>query len=218
MVMRQPIALLEQLAESQNRASQAVTTGDLSTAHFYLKRTTIDLFTNAGEDKTFPVETAVRLFLLFFRAAFYLEDRTGEYAYRYEAIPGQLGNACHFQLGLSRQDASGYTPTASAVQECASAAHALLSQHAERMAIQTIAQRKNQVGISYPKEALSFTYTPTGYPIVRVIDPSRGEALDFSRPRFFDFQACQATLDSRRHWGPLELLRIVESCMSSSKV
>jgi hypothetical protein len=210
--MRQQIVLLEQLAESQNRASQAVITGDLTSAHFYLKRATIDLFSNAGDDKVFTVETAVRLYLIFFRAAFYLENPSGEYAYRYEAIPGQLGNACHFQLGLSHQDASGYAPPASAVQECASAAHVLLSRYAERMAVQTIEQRKKQLGISYPKEDLCFTYSSTGYPIVRIIDPSRGEVCDFSRPRFFDFRACKTSLDSRMNCGPSELLRIVERC------
>lgn len=100
------IKLLEDLAITQNKAYQAIKKRNLIQAHSYLKTTTITIFENAGDDKILNLETAVQLFLIFFRAGFYLEDKSGDFAYRYEAIPGQLGNACYYQLGLSQQKAS----------------------------------------------------------------------------------------------------------------
>ncbi len=212
------IKLLEHLGITQNQSSQAIKKGSLSQAHSYLKATTIKIFENAGDDKILNLETAVQLFLIFFRAGFYLEDKSGDFAYRYEAIPGQLGNACYYQLGLSQQDASGYNPEPNAVKECASAAHELLYKFAKTIIIQTISQRERKIAVSYPKEDIEFSYNNSGYPIVKVINHSRSEQLDFSQPRYFDFSKFKQTLKSHKYQlfsEQLDLLKIVEDNMDN---
>jgi len=205
--------ILEKLSSSQNRASAAVKRGELNDAHIYLKATTITIFENVGDNKLFNLETAVQLFLTFFRAPFYLENESGEFAYRYQAIPGQLGNVCFFQLGLSQRDASGYTPDPEAVKECSSAAHQLLSHYAPTIAIQTINQRDEQIATSYPSDDLDFTYDSVGYPIVKVINPSAGKILDFSKPRFFDFVAFKSVVENGHLCNQSYLLKMVETHM-----
>jgi len=210
----QIITILEKLSITQNEASFAVKRDELNDAHLSLKETTITIFENVGDDKAFDLETAVRLFLIFFRAAFYLENKSGEFLYRYQAIPGQLGNVCFFQLGLSKQDASGYTPEPDAVKECSAAAHRLLSQYAQTIAIQTTSQRSEQVATSYPNDDIDFTNDTSGHSIVRVINHSRGKVLDFSKPRFFGFATFKSAIDVDRLHDPLYLLKMVEAHMS----
>jgi len=207
------IAILEKLSITQNEASFAVKRDELNDAHINLKETTITIFENVGDDKGFDLETAVQLFLIFFRAAFYLENKSGKFAYRYQAIPGQLGNVCFFQLGLSQQDASGYTPEPDAVNECSVAAHRLLSQYAPTIAIQTTGQRNVQAATAYPKDDIDFTYDSSGYPIVRVINHSRGKTLDFTKPRFFDFVTFKSVIEVDRLPDPPYLLKMVEAHM-----
>lgn len=207
------IAILEELSITQNEASHAVKRGELNDAHINLKATTITLFENIGDNKIFDLETAVRLFLIFFRAAFYLENESGDFAYRYQAIPGQLGNVCFFQLGLSCQDASGYTPAPDAVRECSTAAHQLLSQFAPFIAIQTIQERDAQIATSYPRENLDFTCNSAGYPIVKVRNSSNCKELDFSTPRFFGFGAFKSVIEGSSICNQSHLLRMVDAHM-----
>ena len=207
------LTILEKLSISQNRASQAVKNGELNDAHINLKTTTITIFENIGDNKVFDLETAVQIFLIFFRAAFYLENGSGEFAYRYQAIPGQLGNVCFFQLGLSHYDASGYTPESDAVKECSSAAHQLLSQYAPAIAIQTSKQRDDQIAMSYPRGDLDFTYNSTGYPIVQVMNSSIGMELDFSTPRFFDFVSFKSAVKASHLSDNSYLLKMIEAHM-----
>lgn len=150
-------SLLESLSITQKKASNALLKKDLNSAHINLKQTAIKLFENTGKNKAFDLETAVRLFLIFFQAPYYLQNKQGEYIYRYEAIPGQLGNACHFQLGLSTRDASGYHPSPKAVKECAGAAHKLLEDFAPNIIIQTKEQRRKKVAEIFPRDAIIFT-------------------------------------------------------------
>ena len=89
----------------------------------------------------------------------------------------------------------------------------LLSQHADTLAIQTIAQRKSQVGLLYPREALRFQYTASGYPILEIADHSRVRELDFSSPRFFDFASWKAALGSPLSFPPKRWLEAVEAHM-----
>lgn len=99
--------LLKKIADLQSAGSLAVTNKNLSDAHYCLKRCAILLFENSGPEKLFPLSFSVPFFLILFRAGYYLENEDGDYLYRYEAIPGQLANACHFQLRLSQSDGSG---------------------------------------------------------------------------------------------------------------
>ena len=207
------ITLLEKLSITQNSASFAVKRGELNDAHINLKETTITIFENVGDEKIFDLGTAVRLFLIFFRAAFYLENKSGEFSYRYQAIPGQLGNICFFQLGLSQRDASGYTPEPDAAKECAGAAHQLLSRYAPTIAVQTISQRNMQVATVYPKDDIDFTYDSSGCPIVQIISNSQGKKLDFSKPRFFDFVTFKSAIETDLLLNPSYLLTMVETHM-----
>ena len=180
-------SLLQELALSQNSAANYLNENDLLQAHIHLKKTTIKIFENSGERKTFDLQTGVRLFCTFFRVAFYLRNDQGDFAYRYRAIPGQLGNACYFQLRLSQQDASGYDPPYAAMKECATAAHRLLEQYATEIIVQTPQERNNQIGRAYKREDVVFAYDKYNFPVVQV-DSHKSKIVDFSRPRVFDFE------------------------------
>lgn len=205
-------ALFHRLITLQNAASRAVVDRQIGEAHRWLKESTILIFENAGAEKAWPLSFAVPLLFTLFRAASYLENDEGDLAYRYEAIPGQLGNACHFQLGLSSQDASGYSPAWSAKKECALAAHQLLATHSNWVFVQSKEERRLRVGRGYQRRDLIFETDDWGYPKIRIREQSQGRSVDFKKPRFLRAQDIDGSLTvSHGDWSGI--LRMIEGAM-----
>lgn len=205
-------ALFQRLVTLQNAASRAVGDRQLGQAHRWLKESTILIFENAGPEKAWPLSFAVPLFLTLFRAASYLENDEGDLVYRYEAIPGQLGNACHFQLGLAHQDASGYRPSWSAKKECALAAHSLLERFSDWVFLQSKQERRLRVGRGYHRRDLIFETDDWGYPKIRIRGQVQGRPVDFKKPRFLREQDIDSSV-IRGHEDWSGILSIIEGAM-----
>ncbi len=70
------------------------------------------------------------------------------------------------------------------------------------------------MAVSYPQ--IDFSYNNSGYPIVKVINHSRSEKLDFSQPRYFDLIKFKQTIKSNKSQlfsEQLDFLKIVEDNM-----
>ena len=183
---------LYSISQLQNSASWALLDKNLGKAHVCLKNCAISIFEKTGATGPLSFDFAVPLFLTLFRCGYYLEDAEGNYLYRYEAIPGQFGNACHFQLGLSALDGSGYQPSWEAKKECARAAHKLLGEHSLSIIIQSRQERRKMSGRQFLRWELHFSVDRDGYPKVTPRQGMKGKPIDFRKPRFFSWSKFQS--------------------------
>ncbi|MDF1660292.1 MAG: hypothetical protein P1V97_00870 [Planctomycetota bacterium] len=181
--------LLKKIAALQNGSSSAVAKGNLTEAHKLLKSSAILIFENSGPKKVWPLSFSIPLFLTLFRAGYYLENDDQDYLYRYEAIPGQLANACHFQLGLSKRDGSGYHPPWKAKKECAAAAQYLIRAHGRSVIVQSIEERALRCGREYQCHDLIFDCDLMGYPRIRVKQGLAPTIVQFTKARFFHWNS-----------------------------